>query len=56
MIVFPFSASFFMQSIIDIAINESRPLVGSSQNNRLGSVINLNKKSLESLSVNIKKN
>ena len=29
-----------MQSTTDIAINESSPLVGSSQNNKLGFVIN----------------
>ena len=38
-IVFPFLAKFFIVSTIDIAINESRPLVGSSQNNIPGSLI-----------------
>ena len=39
MMVFPCWASFCMQSTIDIAINESSPLVGSSQNNKLGLVM-----------------
>ena len=39
MIVLPLSASSLIQSTKIIAINESRPLVGSSAKSKLGSVI-----------------
>ena len=38
-IVLPFRAKFFILSTIDIAIKESKPDVGSSQNNIPGSLI-----------------
>ena len=39
MMVFPLLARFFMHSTMDMAMNESRPLVGSSQNKMDGFVI-----------------
>ena len=39
MIVFPVLAKSFMLSTIAMAINESKPLVGSSQNNMDGLVM-----------------
>lgn len=40
MIVLPFLAKSFNISITEVAVNESKPVVGSSKKIRLGSVIN----------------